>query len=81
MIFDYLVYNNDQVVKNHLLDQTHSMVRIKSARTRLRDRYATKHVPHKMLNLPIFSTLDGCERGFRARNRVCALLVRAIEFV
>ena len=26
------------------------MARIKSARARLRVRYATKHVPHKMLN-------------------------------
>ena len=77
----FLSYNNDQVVKNHLLDQTSSMARIKSARARLRARYATKHVPHKMLNLPIFSALDGCERGFRARNRARALLVRATEFV
>ena len=74
--FVFLSYNNDQVVKNHLLDQTNSMARIKSARARLRARYATKHVPHKMLNLPIFSALAGCERGFRAR----ALLVRVIEF-
>ena len=57
------------------------MARIKGARARLRARYATKHVPHKMLNLPIFSALAGCERGFRARNRARALLVRATEFV
>ena len=64
----FLIYNNDQVVKNDLLDQANSMARIKSARARLGARYATKHVPHKMLNLPIFSTLDGCEHGFRART-------------
>ena len=35
--FVFLSYNNDQVVKNHLLDQTNSMARIKSARA-LRDK-------------------------------------------
>ena len=72
LFFVFLSYNNDQAVKNHPLDQTNSMARIKSARALLDKTRSSQNV--KFAN---FSALAGCERGFRAR----ALLVRATEFV
>ena len=68
----FFSYDNDQVVKNHLLDQTNSMARIKSARA-LRDKTRSSQNV-KFANF--FQHWLGVS-AVSAR----ALLVRATEFV
>ena len=73
-------YNSDQVVKNHLRDQENRLARIRRPRARLRARCTPTYVKRNMMNFPLFSSMAGRRRGFRARNRARAFLVRANRF-
>ena len=77
---EFLSYDNDQAVKNHLKHQDNPFPTSKSVCAHLRAPRTPYEGSCNMGKFPLFQNFCGRMRGFRARNRARAQMVRANEF-
>ena len=77
---EFLSYDCNQVVKKHLNYSNNSLVKIIWARAQLRARCTPKWKTQEKRIFKHFCNAVGWERGFRARNRARAHIMRVNGF-